>query len=153
RRSRRRTVRARGPGRGGARVEIVSHAAFASLHPTFGHPESQARIEVLHERFAFAGCEPAAEDDVLRCHTAELVERVRNARGWITIDTLCTETTIDAALLAAGAAIEAVRRSGFALARPPGHHAEPGRAMGFCFFDSIAIAARWAQAELGIERV
>ena len=55
--------------------------------------------------------------------------------------------------LAAGAAIEAVRLGGFALARPPGHHAEPERAMGFCIFDSIAIAARWAQAELGVGRV
>ena len=46
-----------------------------------------------------------------------------------------------------------MRRDAFALARPPGHHAEPDRAMGFCLFDSIAVAARWAQAELGLGRV
>ncbi|HEY3922423.1 MAG TPA: histone deacetylase [Gaiellaceae bacterium] len=134
-------------------MEVVSDARFAMLHPTGGHPESQARIDALHERFSFVGCEPASEADVLRCHTPALVERVRTARGWLDPDTACTETSFEAALLAAGAAIEAVRRNGFALARPPGHHAEPGRAMGFCLFDSIAIAARFAQAELGIGRV
>ena len=108
---------------------------------------------MLHERFPFVECTAATEDDVLRCHTRELIEQVRATRGFLDPDTICTETTYEAALLAAGAAIEAVRREGFALARPPGHHAERDRAMGFCLFDSIAIAARWAQAELGIERV
>jgi acetoin utilization deacetylase AcuC-like enzyme len=110
-------------------------------------------MTVLQERFRFVECAPAADADVLRCHTGRLLEQVRTTRGWIDGDTVCTETTYEAALLAAGAAIEAVRRSGFALARPPGHHAERDRAMGFCLFDNIAIAALWAQAELGIRRV
>ena len=98
---------------------------------------------------------PALVADVERCHSPEYVERVRSIREptWLDPDTICSETTFEAALIAAGAAIEAVRRGGFALPRPPGHHALPARAMGFCIFDSIAVAARHAQAELGIERV
>lgn len=134
-------------------MDVVSHTAFTYLHPTGNHPESQQRIAALHEHVAFVECGSATEVDVLRCHAAPLVERVKATDGWIDADTPCTRSTYEAALLAAGAAIEAVRLNGFALARPPGHHAERDRAMGFCLFDSIAIAARWAQAELGIERV
>ncbi len=68
-------------------------------------------------------------------------------------DTVASETSYEAALLAAGCAVGAVDRGGFALVRPPGHHAPPDRAMGFCLVDNVAVAARYAQAELGIGRV
>ena len=136
-------------------MELVSHRDMARLHPTGDYPERQERLRVLQEEFEFREAEPASEEDILRCHSSELLELVRGiARPtFVDADTVASDTTYEAAMLAAGATIEAVRSDGFALVRPPGHHATPDRAMGFCFFDNVAIAAGYAEAELGVGRI
>jgi acetoin utilization deacetylase AcuC-like enzyme len=111
---------------------------------------------VLLDHFAGAREGGAATDaDVLLCHTAEHLMQVRAVEGvqWLDYDTVATASSYEAALLAAGIASQAALEGAFALVRPPGHHALRERAMGFCIFNNIAIAARVAQRELGIERV
>jgi acetoin utilization deacetylase AcuC-like enzyme len=138
---------------------VVSHPAFAALHPTGGHPERPERIGVLLEAFPdWVEARPATVEEIAAVHEREYVDAVRAVSEsrrptLLDADTLCTETTYDAALLAAGAAIQAVDLGGFSFARPPGHHALPTRAMGFCLFNNVAVAARYAQRELGLERV
>jgi acetoin utilization deacetylase AcuC-like enzyme len=136
-------------------VKLVSHADFVRLHPTGEHPERPERIAVLQRAFDWEEARPAARGDVERCHDAPLVDFVEaiDRPTMLDLDTIASQTSYEAALLAAGATIEAARVGGFALPRPPGHHAMRARAMGFCLFNNIAIAARYAQAELGIERV
>jgi acetoin utilization deacetylase AcuC-like enzyme len=142
-------------------------------HDTGGDPERAERLLALHEEldrhdhFGYERIEsPAVDRAVLeRVHAAahvDALERLAQAGGGrLDADTVMSRGSFGAALHSAGGAVELVRRLvqggpgqvGFSAHRPPGHHALPGRAMGFCLFNNVAVAARHALDSLGLERV
>lgn len=140
-------------------------------HDTGGHPENATRLTAIEEALSdrdWLGLElveaPAAErEQLLRVHEARHVDSIEELAGrgggMIDLDTVASAGSWEAALHAAGGAAHAVERllDGEELAfcglRPPGHHAERGRAMGFCLFNNVAVAAAHAIAERGVERV
>ena len=131
---------------------------MAHLHPTghHHHPERPERLAILLD--ALGGARDggrASREQIERVHAPEYVDTIASIgeETWLDGDTLASPTTWEAARLAAGCSIAAVDAGGFALVRPPGHHALRARAMGFCIFDNVAVAARYAQDTLGIERV
>jgi len=136
-------------------MPLISHPALAELHPTEPHVEVRERLRVLLGAFDVVEGSPATREHVERVHTPAYLDRLDaiEVPTLLDPDTVASETSYEAALLAAGCTLGAVDKGGFALVRPPGHHAPPGRAMGFCLVDNVAVAARYAQAELGVGRV
>jgi acetoin utilization deacetylase AcuC-like enzyme len=136
-------------------MPLISHPALAELHPTEPHVETRGRLLALLDTFDVAEGRPASREQVERCHEPHYLDALAALERPTLLDpdTVASETSWEAALLAAGCTLAAVDRGGFALVRPPGHHALPGRAMGFCLIDNVAVAARYAQVELGIRRV
>jgi acetoin utilization deacetylase AcuC-like enzyme len=138
---------------------LVSHPDFARLHPTGDHVERPERLQVLLDAFPeFEEPRRATPEELALCHDRDYVDGIRalSESGRTTMldaDTICTPSSYETARLAAGAAIAVAEKGGIALVRPPGHHALPGRAMGFCIFNNVAVAARFAQVNLGVDRV
>jgi acetoin utilization deacetylase AcuC-like enzyme len=148
--------------------------APAAAHTKAQHPESHQRMRGMMPALESAGLLPdlmdvppetASVEQLRRVHTMELIDYVRlvTARGGGLLDhgdTYVTGESYELARLAAGGCAAAVdrilrgeARNGFALVRPPGHHAETDRVSGFCLFNNIAVAARQAQVVHRLKRV
>ncbi|MCC6628462.1 MAG: histone deacetylase [Chloroflexi bacterium] len=151
---------------------VIITAPDCDRHATGGHIEAVARRPAtlayleqhghLADRLVLTP-EPATDTDLERVHSARYIraigEMARSGGGWLDFDTIVTPGSDVAARAAAGAALLAVAqalggaRRALALVRPPGHHALAARGMGFCLYNSVAIATAAARATHGLDRV
>ncbi|MDW7747370.1 histone deacetylase [Halomonas sp.] len=156
------------PGRMDKRVRSL----LSGLGVPWKYPEHPARLTAIWHLLelepvpgvTFEAGMPATREQLGRVHTNSYLDSIYQLRGksaWLDVDTTAVSPgSVDAAEVAAGTAIAAVEavvagraESSFALVRPPGHHAEPVRARGFCLFNNVAVAAAHARAALGCQRV
>jgi acetoin utilization deacetylase AcuC-like enzyme len=155
------------------RTAIFRDALFLDHDPGFDHPESPERLKVIYKvldreeiskNFLFPDFDPAPRSVITLNHTEEHFGRVAETAGKIfdalDADTKTSPDSYAAATLAVGALTKGIDLlvsgeidNGFALLRPPGHHAEAERSMGFCLFNNVAIAARYAMSHHGMKRV
>ena len=156
------------PGRLDRRVREILNG----LGIKWDYPEHPGRLTAIMDYLnanpipglRFTNARPATDEELCRVHTRSYLSdlyRLRGQNAWLDVDTTAVSPgSVDAAEVAAGAAIMAAEavvngeaESAFALCRPPGHHAEPVRARGFCLFNNVAVAAAHARQKLGCERV
>jgi acetoin utilization deacetylase AcuC-like enzyme len=156
-----------------ADVGIVRDPRYLDHRTPEGHPEFHRRLASLYEMLDALGPDNgpipvpprmAEREEILTVHTPEYLDRVAATSGReqtaLTADTIVSAGSYTAALLSAGGLFAAIDRvvsgeldAAFTLARPPGHHAERSRAMGFCLFNNVALGARYAQIGWGLKRV
>ncbi len=152
---------------------FVFHPDYILHDPGAGHPERPARLESIMAHLKDTGLlddltriapEPADEKWLLLVHTVAHIKNLERSAAKAPIhldpDTAMSEQSYRVARLATGGALAAVDRvmdgsieNAFVAVRPPGHHALPDRAMGFCLINNVAVAARYVQQKYGLERV
>ncbi len=152
---------------------VIKDKIFLEHDPGFGHPESPQRLQAIYKRieeedvnqiYRVARPRPATKQELCWNHSRTYVERIARTAGLLHYqldpDTATSEKSWEAARFAVGGVFEALdsifsgkSSGGFALIRPPGHHAEIDHAMGFCLFNNVALGAHYCLRRLGCKRV